>query len=909
MKGRYFMKRIVLIDGNSILNRAFYGIMGNNMLKTEDGTYTNAVFGFLQIMFKILENIEPGYMAVAFDMKSPTFRHKMFGEYKGTRKGMPEELAAQLPIIKEVLNAMNIKIIEKEGYEADDILGTLAKRAGKKGFDVTILSGDRDTFQLATDKITIRIPRTKAGKTEEEDFDRVKILEVYGIEPRGLIEVKGLMGDNSDNIPGVAGVGEKTALWIIKEFKTIDKLYEELENGRAESVKGKLREKLIAGKELAYLSKTLGTINTDSPIDVEIEDLKRVEWNNKQVYDIFSKLRFNKFIDKFSLRDICEEKDPFDEISIKENLSEEELNELVKKIQDDKKIIYFLDTKDIENEEKIIKKEIISLSIIIENVVYFINNFENIKKYFKDIFESNDIKKIGYKLKQDFILLKQNDIELKGIEYDAEIAGYVLDSTRNKYDIDTLALRYLNLEVSRYIKTEEKKQEQLDLFSMPQEETSEVEADKQKSIFYVYAINKMYPITMKQIEEQEELELFERIEMPTASVLAKMQYNGIYLDKEELTEFGRRLKLQIEEKTEKIYQICGQKFNINSPKQLGKVLFEDLKLPILKKKKTGYSTDGEILEKLRNEHQVISEILEYRQLVKLNSTYVDGVVVYINKKTNRIHSYFHQTVTATGRISSTEPNLQNIPTRTELGKRLRKVFKPQEGCIFVDADYSQVELRVFAHISQDEKMINAFKNGIDIHREVAARVLGKKLEEVTSAERTSAKAVNFGIVYGISDFGLSEQLGVSVREAKEYIESYLRKYNGIKKFMDNIKEEAKEKGYVTTMFGRRRYLPELQSQNFMIRQFGARAAINMPIQGTAADIMKLAMIEVQKQIEKQGLKTKLVLQIHDELLLEVPRKEEDIVKEILKQSMENVVELLVPLIAEVSTGNDWSECK
>jgi len=861
-------------------------------------------------MFKILDNLEPEYMAVAFDMKAPTFRHKMYSEYKGTRKGMPEELAMQLPLIKEVLTAMNIRIIEKEGYEADDILGTLAKKAEGKGLDVTILSGDRDTFQLATDKITIRIPRTKGGKTEEEDFDRTKILEVYGIEPKGLIEVKGLMGDNSDNIPGVAGVGEKTALGIIKEYITIDKLYDELENGKADTIKGKLREKLIAGKDLAYLSRTLGTINTESPLEIEIDGLERKEWDKEKVFEIFSKLRFNKFIDRFSLRDIGEDINPFDEIEVEEDLNEKEIMGLVENIQKRKEIKYFLETKDVEDETKIIKKDVKSLSIIIENKVYYIEGMDSINKYFKIIFEDESIKKIGYKLKQDYIVLKQEGIELKGFEYDAEIAGYILDSTRNKYDMETLSLRYLNLDLSRYIKVEEKKPEQLDLFSMDvEEETNQNEIEKQKSILYVFALEKMYPVTMKLIEEQEEMQLFKNIEMPVASVLAKMQYNGIYINKEELTEFGKNLKEKIEEKTSKIYQMCGQEFNINSPKQLGKVLFEDLRLPVIKKKKTGYSTDGEILEKLKSEHPVINEILEYRQLMKLNSTYVDGVVVYINPKTNRIHSYFHQTVTATGRISSTEPNLQNIPTRTELGKQLRKVFKPQEGCIFVDADYSQVELRVFAHISQDEKMINAFKNGIDIHREVAARVLGKKIDEVTSAERTSAKAVNFGIVYGISDFGLSEQLGVSVKQAKEYIDSYLNKYTGINKYTEQTINDAKEKGYVTTMFGRRRYIPELNSANFMIRQFGSRAAINMPIQGTAADIMKLAMIEVQKRLEEQGLKTKLVLQIHDELLLEVPVEEEEKVKKLLKTSMENVVELLVPLVAEVTTGNDWSECK
>ncbi len=538
--------------------------------------------------------------------------------------------------------------------------------------------------------------------------------------------------------------------------------------------------------------------------------------------------------------------------------------------------------------------------------MYYIDNLETIKKYFKEIFESEEIRKIGDKLKQDYILLKQNNIELNGFEYDTEVAGYILDSLKNKYDIETLALRYLDLEISKFIQKEEKT-EQLDLFSIIGEEKNT--AEREKSILYVYCISKLYSVTMKMIEEQEELDLFKNIEMPTSKVLAKMQYNGIYVDKEELIEYGRKLKSEIEEKTEKIYNLCGQEFNINSTKQLGKVLFEDLKLPVQKKKKSGYSTDVEVLEKLREEHPVINEILDYRQLMKLNSTYVEGMIPYINSKTNRIHSFFHQTVTATGRISSTEPNLQNIPTRFEPGKQLRKAFKPEEGNIFIDADYSQVELRVFAHISQDENMINAFKQGEDIHREVASKVFNKDIEEVTSEERSKAKAVNFGIVYGISDFGLGEQIKVPRKVAKEYIEEYLKKYSGIKKYMDKNNEEAKEKGYVTTEFGRRRNVPELKSQNFMVRQFGSRAALNMPIQGTAADIMKLAMIEVEKQIEERKLKTKLLLQIHDELLLEVPKEEENEVKEMLKKSMEQIVELSVPLIAEVSTADNWYGCK
>lgn len=561
--------------------------------------------------------------------------------------------------------------------------------------------------------------------------------------------------------------------------------------------------------------------------------------------------------------------------------------------------------KENQDSKEIIKKDISSLTFIIKNKVYYVNRFDEYKERIKEIFEDESIKKIGYKLKQDFIVLKQNDITFKNFYFDVEIAGYVIDSIKNKYDIETLSLRYLNLELSRYTKREIKPK-QLDLFSMEDDDT---EADKEISSVYAIAISKLYDVTAKMIEEQGSKELFENIEMKTAEVLAKMQYTGIGIEKNELTEYGDKLKREIEEKTNRIYQLCGKEFNINSTKQLGAVLFEDLKLPVQKKKKSGYSTDVEVLEKLREEHPIIEEILDYRQLMKLNSTYVEGMLPYINEKTGRIHSYFHQTVTATGRISSAEPNLQNIPTRFELGKQLRKVFKPKEGYVFVDSDYSQIELRVFAHISNDENMINAFKNGNDIHKEVASKVFGKELDEVTPEERTKAKAVNFGIVYGISDFGLGEQLNISRKEAKEYITEYLDKYKGIKEYMDRIDEEAKEKGFVTTIFGRRRNIPELKSQNYMVRQFGSRAALNMPIQGTAADIMKLAMIEVQKRIEEKGLRSRIVLQVHDELLLEVPMEELEEAKKLLKESMENIAKLEVPLVAELAMANDWYDCK
>jgi len=567
---------------------------------------------------------------------------------------------------------------------------------------------------------------------------------------------------------------------------------------------------------------------------------------------------------------------------------------------------YYINLKEDDDKDKIIKKDIISINIIIENKVYYIDKKDIIQNSLSKVFENSNIKKIGYKLKQDYIILKQIGITLKNFYYDIEVAGYIIDSVKNRYDIETLSSRYLNLELERYTKKEKEKTKQLDLFSMQEEGTEE---EKNKSCIYAYTVNELYVATKKLIEQDGEMELFEKIEMPVSEVLAKMQYTGIKIDKEELIDYGRKIKSEIEEKTNKIYNLCGQEFNINSTKQLGKVLFEDLKLPVQKKKKSGYSTDVEVLEKLREEHPVIGELIEYRQLIKLNSTYVEGLLPYINPKTNRIHSYFHQTVTATGRISSTEPNLQSIPTRFELGKQLRKVFKPREGCIFVDADYSQIELRVFAHVSQDKNMIEAFKKGEDIHREVASKVFEKKLEDVTKEERTKAKAVNFGIVYGISDFGLGEQLHISRKEAKEYIEQYLEKYSGIKEYMTRIDEEAKEKGYVMTEFGRRRNLPELKSQNFMVRQFGSRAALNMPIQGTAADIMKLAMIDVVAKIEENNLKTRIVLQVHDELLLEVPEEEKDIAIELLKNSMENIADLSVPLIAEVTSSDNWYGCK
>lgn len=948
--------RLLIIDGNSIANRAFYGIMSSKMLMTKDGLYTNAIYGFLAILFKEIENLNPEYIAVAFDLKAPTHRHKMYDGYKATRHAMPEELAMQMPIIKEILNEMNIKVIEKEGYEADDILGIISKEAEEAKHEVTILSGDRDTFQLVTDKITVRIPRTKAGKTEEDDFDKDKIKEVYGLNPKDLIEVKGLMGDASDNIPGVPGVGEKTAIKLVKEYKTIDNLYKKLESGDTD-IKGALKEKLIDNKELAILSRTLGTILLKGDLQINVsEDLKKKEWNKEIVTETFRKLNFNRFIERFNLNELSKASEAssrkeieslykIEEIDLTNN-EEKDIVEKLEKIKiniiNEEKLIYYFD---LINEDKIkeehistieivnkinidiLKKIISSISIYEEksNKVYYISNIINAKKsiieYFisimKLLFEDNDIKKIGYNFNEDYVLLKEYGITYLNMNYDIKIAGYILNST-DKVEIENLISTYLDIDIDEYInnKQETVKQEdqQINLFnnmSISSKETDNelVDKAKKRNCLIVYSISKIQEATYKKIEETDEIELFNQIEMPLIEVLADMQFQGIYLDKDELDLFGDELKKQIDNLTNEIYNLAGENFNINSHQQLGKILFEKLKLPIIKKKKTGYTTDVDVLEKLKEEHPIIEKILEYRTLTKLNSTYVEGLIPYINKEDKRIHSYFHQTITATGRISSTEPNLQNIPTRAEIGKNIRKSFKPKDGKIYVDADYSQIELRILANISDDKNMKYAFENGEDIHKQAASKVLGIPIEDVTKEERSKAKAVNFGIVYGISDFGLAQQIGVSPKVAKQYIEEYLKKYNGIGKFMDDIVNNTKEKGFVETLFHRRRYVPELKSSNYMVRQFGSRVAMNTPIQGTAADIMKIAMINVYKRLKNESLKAKLILQIHDELLIEVDIEEKERVKVILKEEMENAAKLSVPLEVEISEGTNWNEVK
>ena len=910
------MSKLVLIDGNSILNRAFYGIMGSKMLTTKDGKYTNAVYGFLAILFKVLEDTKPDYIAVAFDLKAPTARHKMYEGYKANRKGMPNELAEQMPIVKEILEDMNITIIGKETYEADDILGTLSKKAEQEGIDVVIVSGDRDTFQLASNKVTIRIPHTKVGKTEVDYFDEKAIIEKYGVKPIQLIEVKGLMGDTSDNIPGVSGIGEKTALELIKAYGSIDELYKAIETGK-DTLKPKTKEKLVNDKEMAYLSKTLGTINRDVPLENKVEELKIKEWNNEKVAEKFKELNFNRFMERFNLKESKgsrEKETLFETENININ-EKQKIDNIIKKINNSKIICFSLLKKESPNKnENIIAKEIKCISIYIkdENKVYSIE-IDDTKKYieyFKPIFEDKDIKKYGHKLSEDYVILKQMGITLNSIYYDAEIAAYDLNPTESKYSLENLAIEYANIYIDEYMQSkgiEEEKNKQINLFSS--EDDGKNNYDRVKNDIYSYCISEVYETTIQKLKDENLLELFNNIEMPLVEVLGEMQFEGMPIDKEELISFGNKLKEQIESLKDEIYKLVDEEFNINSTQQLGKILFEKLKLPVYKKTKTGYSTDSDILERLIGEHPVIEKILEYRSLMKLNSTYVEGLIPYINKTTNRIHSYFHQTITATGRISSTEPNLQNIPTRVEQGKQIRKAFKTENGKIFIDADYSQIELRVLAHISKDKHMIDAFKNNEDIHKQAASKVLGIPIEEVTKEQRSEAKAVNFGIVYGISDYGLAQQLGITNKKAKQYIEQYLDKYSGVKEFMDSIVEKAKNDGYVETLFHRRRYIPELKSNNYMIRQFGSRAAMNTPIQGTAADIMKIAMINVFNRLKEENLEAKLVLQIHDELIIESSIKDKERVKEILIDSMENATKLDIPLKVETSEATTWYDVK
>lgn len=894
------MKNLLLIDGNSIMNRAFYGIMGNKMLMTNDGKYTNALYGFLAILFKNMEEINPDYMLIAFDSKTgANVRKQIYDGYKKSRHGMPEELAEQMPEIKEILDAMNIKHLELDDFEGDDILGTAAKKFASEEVNAYILSGDRDLFQLVQNNIIVRIPRTKAGKTETEIYDEKKIEEEYDLKPTELIELKALMGDSSDEIPGAKGVGPKTATTLLQKYKTIDKLYEALQDETNTDFKPKLRQNLEESKELVYLSKELGTIKTDANITDDIDELAVKEWNKEEVIRLFKYYKFNRYLSRFGL----DEDAPTD--SENETVNEYEINEMLNNIVIDKKIedieiqdklIYYIETEENKNSIQIIKKEITGIGIYDEknNKIIYVKNPE--MDSLKALFENEKIQKIGFNLSKDYVLLRQNGIKLKNIKYDIEVAAYDINPSNIKHKIDEIAMQYLELDIAKYIP-----EKQINLF--------EISSNNNEIGIYVYAIKKLYEVTLEKLKEEGTLKLFDQIEIPLITVLGEMQYTGMLVDKEELVQFGEKLKERLEELTKSIYELAGEEFNINSTQQLGNILFEKLKLPAPKKTKTGYATDVDTLEKLKNEHEIIPAILEYRTLMKLNSTYVEGMITYINEKTHKIHSYFHQTITATGRISSTEPNLQNIPTHDELGKNIKRAFKPQEGYVYIDADYSQIELRVLAHIANDENMIRAFKNDEDIHKEVASKVFNIPFEEVTKEQRSKAKAVNFGIVYGITGFGLAKQLNIGRKEAEEYINNYLEKYSGIKSFMNNITEKAKSQGYIETLFGRRRYVPELKSNNYMVREFGKRVAMNTPIQGTAADIMKIAMNNAYKKLEEAKIDAKIVLQVHDELIIEVKKEDKEAAKKILKECMENAYTLNIPLKVDMEEANSWYDAK
>ena len=890
------MEKVLLIDGNSIMNRAFYGIMGNKMLTTKDGHYTNAIYGFLSIMFKNMEEVKPSYMLIAFDSKTAAnTRKKMYEGYKKHRHAMPEELAEQMPVIKEVLNAMNIKIVEMADYEGDDILGTFAKKFAREDKDVYILSGDRDIFQLIEDHITVRIPRTKMGKTETEIYTKAKVEEEYGLEPVDLIEVKALMGDSSDEIPGVPNVGPKTGTSLIKQFKTIANLYKALEDGTVD-LTSKLKDTLIKNQDLAELSKELGTINTNAPIKEDLEDVKIVEWNREKVADIFKRLNFNRFIERFGLdKEIKVKKE-----AIKIDVIEKNIDELVKEV--DKTLIFYFETTSSNDESRIIKKDILGIGIYGKNgnIIYTkLNGKEDVLKL-KSLMEDADIGKISYNIKEDYVLLKEYGINMKGIKYDADVAAYILNPTNTKHNIKDIASQYLDIVLDDLIP--KKEDMQLNMF----EQVKDI-SNKEEVGAYVYALNSLYAITMQKMKEDGSIKLFEEIEMPLVRVLGDMQFNGMFVEKLEIEKIGKELKERLEKVKKEIYEYAGEEFNINSTQQLGKILFEKLKLTEPKKNKKGYSTAVETLEGIKNEHPIVEKVLEYRGLIKLSSTYVDGLIIFINPKDSRIHAVFNQTITATGRISCTDPNLQNLPSHEGEGKNIKKSFKAKEGYVYIDADYSQIELRVLAHISKDEAMIRAFNNDGDIHREVASKVFGVPITKVTKEQRSNAKAVNFGIIYGITAFGLSQQLKIGRKEAQNYIDNYLKKYSGIKIFMEEIVKKASEEGLVETLFGRRRYVPELKSNNYVVRQFGTRVAMNTPIQGTAADIMKIAMNKVFDGIK--DLDAKVVLQVHDELILEVKEEQKEQAKEILKSSMENAAKLDVPLKVELSEGKTWFELK
>ena len=875
-------KKLVLIDGHSILNRAFYGVPD---LTDSEGHHTNAVYGFLNIMFKIFDTEQPTDVVVAFDVNKPTFRHEAFDTYKGTRKPMPEELREQVPLMKKVLKTMNIKVTELPGYEADDVLGTLAKRGEKENMKVSVITGDRDLLQLATDNILIRIPKTKKGGTEIEDYYAKDVKEKYLVTPEEFIDVKALMGDTSDNIPGVPSVGEKTATKLIAQYHSIENLYEHLD----EVTRPKLHASLKENKQSAIDSKWLATINIDSPVEIDFNETVLGDMFNSDAYDLMKKLGFKSLLKRFDgdVEKISEYKPITNIIS---DLAE--AGKVIDRALNENVGIYLVS----ENEE--ILGLVIAFSkeeiYIIQKEWFITEDF--LKDGLNKILFSKNNKVFITKLKQHLKFVECTEDIPKGTIFDAEIAAYLIDPLKSEYNYEDLS-EYAEVQVPFRSELIGKKK---------LVEVKEENVDNYNTFIALTALIPMLASEnlIKKLEEYNEMHLFEDVEMPLIYSLNRMEKYGVKVEKQELADYSKVLGDKIDILTDRIYKGAGKEFNINSPKQLGMILFEDMGIPGGKKTKTGYSTSAEVLEKLSIDYPFVKDVLEYRQLSKLKSTYADGLVNYIGDD-GRIHGTFNQTVTATGRISSTEPNLQNIPIRMEMGKLFRKVFVPEDGYVFIDADYSQIELRILASISEDENLIEAYKSHEDIHRITASKVFDTPFEEVTDLQRRNAKAVNFGIVYGISSFGLSNDIGISRKQAKEYIDQYFATYPGIKKFLDDTVSHAKENGYVVTLMGRRRPIPNLKSSNFMERQFGERVAMNSPIQGTAADIMKVAMINVDAELRKRNLASRIVLQVHDELLIETKIGEEQEVKEIIMDKMKHAMDLKVPMEIGFGIGGNW----
>lgn len=880
------MKKLLIIDGNSILNRAYYGI---RPLTAPDGTPTNAVYGFLNILLKHLDEESYDYLCVAFDVKEKTFRHKRYELYKAQRKPAPEDFLVQLPLMKEVLAAMNCMCMELPGYEADDIIGTVSKICDQSGVECNILTGDKDDLQLISDNTTVKLVVTRMGRTTTTDYHPEQFREKYGIEPSEFIDVKALMGDASDNIPGVAGVGEKTAMSLIQNYKNIDYIYEHIDELE---IKEGVRNKLKNDRDNAYLSYELATIDRNAPIDFDFSAAVRGDYNESELAALFTRLNFRSFISKLKLDKAAEAAEATDTI---EGIGKSaDFKDLISAARAAKKVAYTL-----SGNRLFIKPPK-------GDVIYADADKEDLKEFFGD----SEISKVGYDIKEDIIAVSEYGIDapespFRAMTFDVMLAAYILDPTQSSYPIDTLCTKYL----SAYLDCDDSADggEQLSMLDV-----IEPLSDKTQLIINrVYAIERLAEKMADEIEKNGQHYLYYDVELPLTEVLARLQLRGMYVDRDELTDFGRMLDDRINLLCDEIYSLAGEEFNINSPKQLGVILFEKLELPFGKKNKSGgYSTNAEILEKLRDKHEIVEKVLEYRQLAKLKSTYVTGLSSVVNPKTGRIHSHFNQTVTNTGRLSSTEPNLQNIPVRTPLGREIRKMFiAEKDGWTLIDADYSQIELRVLAHIADDSAMKQAFLDNEDIHTQTAATVFKTPVDEVTPLMRSRAKAVNFGIVYGIGAFSLAKDIGTSRAEAQQYIDEYLAHYGNVALYMNQVIESAKECGYITTVLGRRRYIPELSASSHQLRMFGERVAMNAPIQGSAADIIKIAMVNVDRRLAESGLSARLVLQVHDELIVESPESEKDAAAAILKEEMEKAYKLSVPLIVDMNSGKSWYDTK